>query len=437
MIESRNPFMRNHRAIKIAIGIVLLSGLLSTRTLQAAEETVVSFDETRTFAPVWPGGIFSQGSADGLSWLQVVSDGKQGASFISNVRPLRPELDTTGRFVKVWFRVDDLERLGGMEFRLSSDRFEKNYFSFSFPRYQDSDFNIVRGGEWTTMTFGFGEAKVVGEPDRKKINAVGWYVSDHGGDKKLTAQWGGLALVDAPREGVLTITFDDGYDEHILAAELMQPYGFRGTAYIIPEAIGAVGYMNLHQMIELRERYGWDVESHHQTAFTELSASHLESTILGIQRFINQHHVSRGGHHLAYPLGKQDSLKVRPLVRKHFATARVAGGGVETLPPADPHLLRVFNVTKDVTPARVAEAARSARAHGEWLILMFHYLVAQPEKEIDYGIEQFETLLAAVAETGINVLPLTEVFAACGRPEIVGVRVGGCELPHGLAAPSP
>ncbi|MCP5039636.1 MAG: hypothetical protein GY944_01325, partial [bacterium] len=185
----------------------------------------MSFEEARTFAPMWPGGTFSEGRGEGLSWLQLVSDGNKGSSFVSNVRPLRPTVDATGQFVKVWFKIDDFARLGGMEFRLSSDHFVENYFAFTFPRYEDLDFNIVRGGVWTTLTFSFGQATVVGKPDRTHIDSVGWYLADNGNKQPVTAQWGGLALVDAPDEGVVSVTFDDGYDEHFLAAKLMQPYG--------------------------------------------------------------------------------------------------------------------------------------------------------------------------------------------------------------------
>ncbi len=416
-------------AAALSLAFLVASGV------RANERVLVSFEEARTFAPMWPGGTFSEGRGEGLSWLQLVSDGNKGSSFVSNVRPLRPTVDATGQFVKVWFKIDDFARLGGMEFRLSSDHFVENYFAFTFPRYEDLDFNIVRGGVWTTLTFSFGQATVVGKPDRTHIDSVGWYLADNGNKQPVTAQWGGLALVDAPDEGVVSVTFDDGYDEHFLAAKLMQPYGFRGTAYIIPEAIGAAGYLTLHQMIALRERYGWDVESHHAIPFTDFSSADLEAAILGVQRFITQHGVGRGGHHLAYPLGKQDPVKVRPLVRKHFASARIAGGGVETLPPADPHLLRVFNVTNDIPPEEVVRVATIAREHGEWLILMFHYLVAEPKNALEYKVEDFERLLAGVAETGIRVLPVTEVFSACGRP--VRLDAGGCALPHAAAAPSP
>jgi hypothetical protein len=91
----------------------------------------------------------------------------------------------------------------------------------------------------------------------------------------------------------------------------------------------------------------------------------LESTILGVQRFLEENEFRASLGHLAYPLGRQNTSYVRPLVRKHFLTARVAGAGPETLPPADPHLLRVLNVTNTTTPEEIgAAAAHRAPARG-------------------------------------------------------------------------
>ena len=75
--------------------------------------------------------------------------------------------------------------------------------------------------------------------------------------------------------------------------------------------------------------------------------------------------------------------------------------GSGTLPPADPHLLRVYNVTDTTTPQAVGEAARQARENKEWLILMLHYLVEDPKIDIEYSIENFKALLAEVKKSEI------------------------------------
>jgi len=431
--------MKNHHGsrrtrVLLTTALLFALGSLSAAGAFAAERVVESLGGAKKFAPLWPGGTFEMGGDAGFPWARIVTDGKAGPSFIANVRPYNPTLDATGRFVKVWIKIDDVTRMGGMEFRLSSDRFNSNYFAFEFPMYDDADFNVVRDGVWTTLTFPFGSARVEGKPDRKAINSVGWYVADKGEEAPVTAFWGGVALVDEPPEGVVSITFDDGYDDHYLAAQIMHEHGFQGTAYIIPDAIGQHGYMNLHQLVDLQERYGWDVAAHHETPFTQMRPDELESTILGVQRYLTENEFGGGAKHLAYPLGKQNTSLVRPLVRKHFATARVAGSGPETLPPADPHLLRVMNVLDTTTPEEIGAAARMARENKQWLILMFHYLVDEPTNPIEYSTESFKKAMAQLAAAQVRVLPLARVWEACNTSTL-GLE-NPCRLGGAVAKPA-
>ncbi len=426
--------MRNESGYRLAAAVVLLLVGLSTGFEASAGEMMIeAFSGKQKFTQVWPGGTIEQGGGSGMPWLRVVTEGDGNGVFVANVRPYKPTIDLSGKFVKLWLRLDQLTNLGGLELRLSSDRFAESYFAFGFPLFDDEDFNIVRDGVWTTITLGFAQARRQGNPSRSAINSIGLYVADTGKQAPVTLYWGGIAAVDEPSEGVLSFTFDDGYDEHLSAAEMMAVHGFRGTAYVIPDAVGQHEYMTLHQLVDLQERYGWDVAAHHQTPFTTMRPDELEDTILGVQRFLVDNEFYRGVGHLAYPLGKQNTSLVRPLVRKHFTTARVASHGFETLPPADPHLLRTLNVTTDTTPEQVGQAALRAKQNKEWLLLMFHWFVEDPQFETQYSIKGFVKLLEQVAQTGIRVAPVSEVWDACGRYR----GTGGCQIGTALAAPSP
>jgi peptidoglycan/xylan/chitin deacetylase (PgdA/CDA1 family) len=405
----------------------------------AAEETLVEdLNGQRKFAPLWPGGTFELGSDAGFTFARVVTDGQGGSTFITNVRPYTPVIDATGKFVKVRIKIDDISKLAGLEFRLSSDRFSKSFFAFGFPVYDDLDFNVLRDGVWTTLTFSFGRARIEGKPDRSRIDSIGWYVADKGNGAPISAWWAGLSLVDEPKEGVVSITFDDGYDENLLAAQIMAKHGMTGTAYIIPNAVGRQNYLTLHELVDMQLRYGWEIAAHHETSFTEMRPDELENTILGVQQFLIENGFGNGAGHLAYPLGRQNTSLVRPLVRKHFTTARVASMGPETLPPADPYLLRAMNVTNDTRPDEVAAAAKLALENHEWLILMFHYLVEKPSQPLEYGIKDFEKAIAGIAKTGIKVMPVARVWEACGRDFTGPVPDTKCQFDAlNVAAPKP
>lgn len=410
---------------------LLLGGVPLARAGQAAEKVLEDFATAHRYAPVWSAGRLVEGRTEDLHWLEVTAAGspdKPESVFVANREVYEPALDLRGRFLKLWITIDDLDKLGGMEFRLSSGGFDDDYFAFTFTRYADLDANVVREGVWTVLTLPFASAQLHGKPDRSAIRRVGWYVSDRGAGP-VVARWGGLAAVDEPSEGVVSFTFDDGYDEHYQAAEQMAKYGMRATAYVIPSGIGKPGYLTEAQLAELRDRFGWEIAAHHETPLTDFPASELESRILSIQRFLSLRGFERGAKHFAYPLGRQDPAHVRPAVRAHFTSARVAGGGLETLPPADRHLLRVMNVTQHVTPAEIAAAARLAREDKHWLILMFHFLVDQPVQDTEYRMADFQQLLPLVQKTRVRVMPLIEVFEACG--ELAG---SSCRLPAQRAA---
>lgn len=368
------------------------------------------FHPPEELAQRWKEGRFEVGTGQGFSWLRATTDGKANPAAAFTAKPFAPPLDLRGKFLRVWVRVEDVSKLAGMEFRLSSDGFATSYFAFGVPLFADDQFNIVHSGPWATLTFSFGSAQIVGTPDRSRIDSIGWVVRDHG-KTPVTAEFGGAWFEDEPTRAVVSITFDDGYDEHFLvAAPAMKKHGFRGTAYVMPEQVGLPGYVTLEQLQALRDTYGWDVAAHHDRPFTSFQPDELERTILGVQRFLVAHGFPRGAKHLAFPLGKQEPSYVLPLTREHFLTARVASGGAETLPPADWHQLRAFNVLRTMTPDEVQAAVRRAKQNKEWLILMLHWLVDAPTRDTEYTPAGFEEILRRIAAEKVEVRPVSEVW---------------------------
>ena len=155
----------------------------------------------------------------------------------------------------------------------------------------------------------------------------------------------------------------------------------------------------------------------------------------GIQEWLAKRGFAEGGQHLAYPLGKQEPKRVRPAIARLFTTARIAGGGPETIPPADPHLLRAVNVMDTTTPEEVGAWARRARDEGEWLLLMFHWLPEKTEKGTDYSMGDFRRAIDAVAKTQVRVAPVSEVWREVA-PLVAGSNAFPPQPTH-PAAPAP
>jgi hypothetical protein len=397
----------------LLIAALLLTTAASPSRL-AAEELLFSSGRLGSADLRWGDGTCGRESGGALRWLACTTGGEGDPIFVATKRFASPR-DLRGRFVEVWLRVEHVEHLAGLELRLSSDDFAESFFAFELPLFADPHFNLIQAGKWTRLTLSFGSARVVGAPDRAAIDAAGWFLRDDaGGPVKLA--WSDLSAHATAKEGRLSLTFDDGVEGHYaIAATEMKRFGFRGTAYVMPDQIGGRGFMSLEQLRALRDRFGWEVAAHYDVPLTDLERDELEPTLLGVKRFLHEHGFDPGSGHLAFPLGRHEHRYVMPAVREHFRTARLASAGPETIPPADPHRLRVVNVLDSTTPAEIEAVARRARVHGEWVILMFHHLVPRPESPLEYGIQDFVRALERIRASRIPVRPVGEVWAEIER----------------------
>jgi peptidoglycan/xylan/chitin deacetylase (PgdA/CDA1 family) len=360
------------------------------------------------FSPLRGVGAHQRGSDAGGAWLRFEAEGPGATAAVGTPAPLAAPLDLRGRFVALRARVEHAERLAGAELVLAS---RDGAFVLPVPVFADETMNLLRSGEWIWLTLGLGSARREGSPDRSAIAGVEWRLAERAGPgPRLGAQVGALEARPAPAEGVVSLTFDDGYDEHFAAAApLLAEHGFRATAYAMPEQVGEQGYMTLEQLHALRRNFGWDVAAHHFTPLVEFAGAERARVLDALQGYLGANGFGAGARHLAYPLGKYDA-GLLALVRSRFATARLAAGGAETLPPADPHRLRAWNVLDSTAPEAIAEAARRAHREGEWLILMFHFLVERPQRETEYAVAELRRALAGIAASGASVKTVSEVW---------------------------
>ncbi len=346
-------------------------------------------------------------------WTSVTTLGNGRAAFAKLREPRWESLDLERYHLQCRVRTNLIDRVG-LELRLSETTGFESYAAFQIPFFTDEQFNRVQPGEWTTVSFGLGDARLSDDPDLTRLTHVGWYVRDNG-EGKVVFEFTDIELVPRPREGVVSFTFDDGYSIQMEAARILAKHGLAGTAYVMPRQIGSVGYMGPEELRELTQDYGWEVASHHADPFTEFTRETLAEEIdfgLGTLADLGFHETAG---HLAYPLGKLNTEFVLNVVREWYTSARLASGWLETLPPADWHLLRAVNVTRDTSPEEVLQLVDRAKKHGQWAILMFHRLVELPRWETDYNAAEFERLARLVAESGVQVRTVGEVWSQYGE----------------------
>jgi peptidoglycan/xylan/chitin deacetylase (PgdA/CDA1 family) len=422
-VKARSRLQTSTARLGPVVFILVVAALCvdAARGAAAASEPAAALRVAATaFEPLVGVAASRRGSDAQGAWLRFETAGPGVMAAVGTPAPLNPPIDLSGHFVSLRLRVDAAERLAGAELRLAS---RDGSFAINVPVFQDGSMNLLQNGQWLDLTLSLGAARREGQPDRGAIERVEWRLAEREGAGPHVTGWvGGLRAHALPREGVVSFSFDDGYDEHYdAAAPILAGVGLRATAYVMPDQVGQLGYMTFDQLHALDRVFGWDVGSHHFTPFSEFARGELPGALDGIRRALRAQGFARGVRHLAYPLGKHDAGIVA-LVRPRFATARLASGGPETLPPMDPHRLRAFNVLRSTPPEALVAAAERARDEREWLILMFHFLVETPELDTEYAIRDLRAAAVGIAAAGVRVAPVSEVWRGLAPKAAAGPR---------------
>jgi peptidoglycan/xylan/chitin deacetylase (PgdA/CDA1 family) len=125
----------------------------------------------------------------------------------------------------------------------------------------------------------------------------------------------------------IMITFDDGHmDVYANAFPIMKKYGFTGTIYIVGNYMGAAGFMDRAQILELYDA-GWDVGSHsmRHLDLTKLSDKDLRIEIMGSKAKLED----RLGIEIisfAYPFGTKNNTILGWVRSAGYAAAMGAEG---------------------------------------------------------------------------------------------------------------
>jgi len=357
--------------------------------------------------------ISYEGASESGRWTSITTRGDGRATFLRSRDGVTRPINLDEHFLRCRVRIDRTDKVAGLELRLSDTISFERHVAFRIPFYSDHSADRIHPEEWTGVSFGLGNAVFVGNPDLDHLTYFGWFVMDSG-EGEVVFELTDLERVSRPQEGIVSFTFDDGYVDQLEAARALSEYGLGATAYVMPRQIGWPGYLDSAQLAALVEEHDWEVSSHHATPFTDFPRQELENEIAYSFESLEQLGFSATAGHLAYPLGKQNSRVVMNVVRNAFASARLASGGPETLPPADWHLLRAVNVLPTLSPEDVFEAVERAHENGEWAILMFHHLVESPQQDTDYAVADFERLVRLVAESGARVMTVGQVWSLYG-----------------------
>jgi peptidoglycan/xylan/chitin deacetylase (PgdA/CDA1 family) len=306
-------------------------------------------------------------------------------------------------------KINSMKELKGIEFRLYENQSSTKYITYALPLFTDPEFNWVQKEQWNKVTFAASHFK--NHLGLKKFKKLGMFLHfNQKSNQKF--EFRNFKIIKKPKfnNGLISITFDDGYESILLADDLLKKNNnLMATTYMIKSALGKKGYVTHKQMCQLSQKR-WALSSHATIPFTKKEK--LEQFINDDILWLSQQCKKRSyPDHLAYPLGKQNK-KILDIVSKKYKTARIAGGGVETIPPAQMFRLRAYNVLPSISPKVLIAKAKKAVEEGDWIIFMFHRIEKKRPIKIDlnYNYDDFDEFLKGITHLKKHVKTVPQAY---------------------------
>lgn len=157
------------------------------------------------------------------------------------------------------------------------------------------------------------------------ISADGVFQTLAAGECVVVASWGELeasARVVVRPQGVLTITFDDGWKTaRTVALPVLTEAGLVGNVAVVPGTVGWPAYLAVADMRQLHDA-GWSFVSHTMThdSLPSLTAEEMEWQMLEPVRWLREAEL-RTGNVFVVPYHEWGERE-QAAVREHFAAAR-------------------------------------------------------------------------------------------------------------------
>lgn len=212
--------------------------------------------------------------------------------------------------------------------------------------------------------------------------------------------------------GLVTITFDDGWEENPLTAlPIMRQHGFKSnqfyaTAYI-EDPWGDTGL--IRRFID----DGHEIGSHSITHpdLTTLTEAEVIRELEGSKRFLEDFlHISV--RYFATPYGTYNTF-VKDGIMARYEAHRTVDSGYNSKDNLDVSRLRCMSILSATTAAEVGEWVRKAKEEKLWLILLYHRVADDPG-EYDTTPAMFAQHMQKIDDCGIAVVTMSQALRETG-----------------------
>ncbi|HEU5061330.1 MAG TPA: polysaccharide deacetylase family protein [Kofleriaceae bacterium] len=232
----------------------------------------------------------------------------------------------------------------------------------------------------------------------------------------------------------VSLTFDDGFDTHLLAADLLDQHGMLGTFYLILGRLGGEGYLTLDDVRSLADRRH-EIAAHTFThrSLVDLPPDEAERELCDARIALGE--LGFGAESFAYPFGASSEEVIAAAERCGYSSARGVGGlydpdGCTTCPvrevvaPAAPYAILTPNSVIDTTTLEDLQRSvtDAEQAGGGWVVIVIHHLCDDcGELAMSPALlDDFLAWLEPRAAQGTVVATVDQITGGEPRPVVAG-----------------
>jgi peptidoglycan/xylan/chitin deacetylase (PgdA/CDA1 family) len=230
-------------------------------------------------------------------------------------------------------------------------------------------------------------------------------------------------------KGMVTITFDDGWDTtYAYAYPQMRAYGYKGVIGVITNDVGQkfwppYGYCSWSQ-IQTMVNSGWDAISHSVTHpdFDTLSASQIDYQLAASQSMLNGNLTgNKGSRFWSQPYDTQ-TVNLTAKVGQYYDMACFSEKTGENYPnPPMQYDVQRYSINNETTIAEIQNEIDYAQAYQVWLVLIFH-IIAPPAIGTPYDTyvanSTFAQTLSYIHQQNVPVVTFSDVYDNYVNPTV-------------------
>jgi len=212
-------------------------------------------------------------------------------------------------------------------------------------------------------------------------------------------------------QGLVTITFDDGWEENTKTAlPIMKKFSFKSNQFYATSYIENPRVANPKRLINLFIEDGHEIGSHSVTHpyLTELPKEDVTFELEESKTFL-QNYLDIDIQYFATPFGAYNT-SVKDEIMKYYNAHRTAVDfGYNSKDNFDVSRLKCQSVLSTTTPEEIKKWVDKANDENLWLILLYHRVADNPN-EYDTTIEMFREHMQIINDSEISVVTISEAL---------------------------